>query len=268
MKNRAFTLIELLVVIAIIAVLMAILMPAMRKARDLAKRVHCVSNVRSLAMAWFMYQGDNDGELVNGNVPRSAQFRDYGAWYWVEPPQDAAGSYAGEDPTLEDELRGIRGGALYPYIKDVEVFRCPADDRKRNPDRATFRSFSIAAGMNGENTDAYPQKPVKKYSEIRNPATKYVFVEEADPRFWNMGSWLVYPTGDSWCDPLTVWHGNRSTLGWADGRAELHRWEDERTIEMARVYADEGGWSPSHPDSVDLKFMQKGYQLNKNLINR
>ena len=260
--KTGFTLIELLVVISIIAVLMAILMPALRSARDQGRRVQCMSNVRSLAIAWFMYQDDNDNVLVNGNVPRSAQFKESNEAFWVEPPQGPLGSYTGDpNPTLEDELRGIERGALYPYVKDVDVYRCPADDRKRNPDRATFRSYSIAGGMNGEERYSYTGRAIKKYTEIRNPVDKYVFVEEADPRKWNMGSWIVYPTGDSWCDPLSIWHGNRSCLGWADGHAEMHRWLDERTIEMARIYAEEGGWSPTHPDNPDLKFMQRGYAL-------
>jgi prepilin-type N-terminal cleavage/methylation domain-containing protein len=256
MKKTGFTLIELLVVIAIIALLMGILMPALSKVKDRAKSIHCVNNVRNLAMAWFMYQDENDGKLVHGNVPASPKFKEYGQPYWVEPPQDIAGVYTGHsDPTVEDEKRGIERGHLFPFIKDVDSYRCPSDDRKRT-NKATFRSFSIAGGMNGEEgTDA-----VKKYTEIVRPATKYVFVEEADPRKWNMGSWLLYPSGNNWCDPLTVWHGGSSTLGWADGRAEMHRWRDERTIDMYDVYI-QGNWSPSHPDSVDLMFMQRGYQL-------
>ena len=68
MKTKAFTLIELLVVIAIIAVLMAILMPTLRAAKDHARRIHCVSNVKTLALGWFIYQDDNDGELVPGHT--------------------------------------------------------------------------------------------------------------------------------------------------------------------------------------------------------
>jgi prepilin-type N-terminal cleavage/methylation domain-containing protein len=263
MNRRAFTLIELLVVIAIIAILMAILMPALRLARDQGRRVHCVSNVRSLTMAWYMYQDENDNKLINANVPRSNQFRNPPEGFcWVEPPQDGGGNYTGENPTLQDELRGIERGTLYSYVKNVDIYRCPADDRKRNPARATFRSYSIAGGMNGEERyDNYTGRAIIKYTEMKNPATKYVFVEEADPRQWNMGSWILYPTGDSWCDPLSIWHCNRSCLGWADGRAEMHRWLDERTIEMARIYSDEGEWSPTHPDNPDLKFMQEGYEL-------
>jgi len=250
-------LIELLVVIAIIALLMAILMPALRLARDQERRVHCVSNVRSLTMAWFMYQDENDNVLVSGNVPRSSTFQDLPDVFWVEPPQDFSGTYTGEDPTLEDELKGIRQGALYRYVKTVDVYRCPSDDRKRDPGRATFRSYSIAGGMNGEERYEYTQRAIIKYTEIRNPVSKYVFVEEADPRQWNMGSWVVNPTGDSWLDPLSIWHNKRSTLGWADGHAEIHRWLDERTIEMSET----GQFSATHPDNPDLKFMQSGYEL-------
>ena len=88
-------------------------------------------------------------------------------------------------------------------------------------------------------------------------------MEEADPRTWNMGSWMLNPTGNQWTDPLTAWHDERSCLGWADGRAEMHRWEDERTITMYDEVFAQGNWSPTHPDSVDLKFMQKGYQLRR-----
>lgn len=263
MKKAGFTLIELLVVIAIIALLMGILMPALNKVRDHAKRIHCQNNVRNLAMAWFMYQDDNDGKLVNGNVPRSAAFKDYKQPYWVEPPQDADRNYTGDsDPTVEQEWNGIRNGYLFSYTRDVDVYRCPSDDRKRT-ELATFRSYSIAGGMNGELGD----RAVKRYTEIENPATKYVFVEEADPREWNMGSWLVNPTGDSWIDPLTVWHDESSCLGWADGRGEMHRWLDQRTVDMYYEVFAQKQWSPNHPGSLDLKFMQRGYQLRKMSAN-
>jgi prepilin-type N-terminal cleavage/methylation domain-containing protein/prepilin-type processing-associated H-X9-DG protein len=257
MKKRAFTLIELLVVIAIIAILMAMLMPALRLARDEARRIHCVSNVRSLTMAWFMYQDEHNNVLVNGNVPRSAQFQSLHDVFWVEPPQGITGAYTGEDPTLEDELRGIKQGGLYPYVKTVNVYRCPSDMRRREPGRINFRSFSIAGGMNGEEKFSYTRRAITKYTEIRNPSTKYVFVEDDDPRKWNMGSWILNPTGDSWADPLSIRHNKRSALGWADGHAEIHRWLDDRTIEMS----ERGQFGANQPNNPDLKFMQEGYQL-------
>ncbi len=65
-KRRAFTLIELLVVIAIIAVLMAILMPTLQRAREQGKRAVCLSNVKQLTLAWILYADDNDDKIVNG----------------------------------------------------------------------------------------------------------------------------------------------------------------------------------------------------------
>jgi prepilin-type processing-associated H-X9-DG protein len=99
---------------------------------------------------------------------------------------------------------------------------------------------------------------VEKYTEISQPATKYVFVEEADPRGWNPGSWVLDPVVKAWVDPLAVWHSNsRSTLGYADGHAEIHPWVDKSTIEMSRdqvfdcpVPANEG---------EDLHFMLAGF---------
>jgi prepilin-type processing-associated H-X9-DG protein len=141
-------------------------------------------------------------------------------------------------------------------VKDVHVYRCAADQRKRT-NRATFRSYSIAGGMNGEERTRYTGRAVRKYTEIRNATTKYVFVEDADPRLWSMGSWIVNPTGNSWADPLSIWHKKRSTLGWADGHAEVHRWLDDRTIQMSEM----GTFGANQPNNPDLQFMQKGYQL-------
>jgi prepilin-type N-terminal cleavage/methylation domain-containing protein len=258
-RTPGFTLIELLVVIAIIAVLMGVLLPALGLARDHGRRARCMGNVRSLSIAWFTYQVDTGGALVGGNVPS------YGSNTpvltstedWVQPPQDVGHKYTGgSDPTIQDEWRGIQRGALYPYIKNVDVYRCAADTRKRTK-LATFRSYSIAGGMNGEERFGYTQRAIRKYTEVRSPSTKYVFVEDSDPRLWSMGSWIVSPTGDNWADPLSIWHKKRSALGWADGHAEIHRWVDDRTIEMS----DKGLFGANQPGNEDLRFMQKGYQL-------
>ncbi|UCG58254.1 MAG: type II secretion system protein [Phycisphaerales bacterium] len=262
MERRGFTLIELLVVIAIIAVLMAILMPSLRLARDQGRFINCVNNLRSLSLAWFMYQDDNDNKLVDGHVPRSASFKDKSQFpdaFWVEPPQDEATTYMGDsNPTVEHEWWGIKRGALYRYVKEIDVYRCPSDQRKRNPLQATWRSYAIAGGMNGE--EKYPGwtgRAIKWYSEIRNPATKYVFVEESDNRGWNMGSWVLDPVGGRWIDPLAIWHNKRSCLGFADGHAEKHRWLDERTIEMS----ENQSFNENHPGSLDLRYMLNHYEL-------
>ena len=264
MKTKSgFTLIELLVVIAIIALLLSILMPALQTVKRQAQGAVCLSNLGGIAKSWFAYQEENNGKIVQGNCMRDTNFqRDR---YWVEPPQNEAGTYTG-DPipcSLEDELTGIRKGLLYPYVESEKSYHCLGD---RGPKEfgGGYRSYSITGAMNGEDADEYspsfydPQGNwVKLYTEIKSAGNKYVFVENTDPRSWNMGSWIMnYESPYSWIDPLAIWHNWRSTLGFADGHAEMHKWVDESTIKMAEtqetkaVPADEG---------EDIAYMAKGY---------
>lgn len=272
MKERAFTLVELLVVIAIIALLMAILMPALRLVKDQAAGLLCVHNLKILSIGWYTYTIDHDGTLMGGHRLRGTNFKDKNCFpdgFWINPPHDLNGNYTSDTPPgiLEDKLRGIRTGQIYYYVKNVKVFHCPFDARVDMPDQQAYCSYSVAGGMNGE--EAYrpggpckvnPDKVAEVYDEIKSPANKYVFVEESDDRGWNMGSWIMNPTGDSWIDPLAGWHNKRSTLGFADGHAEKHRWQDDRTIVMNELQQ----FGQSHPGSPDLWYMQRGYVAGKN----
>ena len=85
-KKRAFTLIELLVVIAIIALLLAILIPALNTVKQQATGIVCAANVRSLSMGWYLYQDQNDGKLVDGHTPRNTN--DKNRWA-IAAPQEA-----------------------------------------------------------------------------------------------------------------------------------------------------------------------------------
>lgn len=243
-KSKGFTLIELLVVIAIIAVLMAILMPSLSAARDQAKRVHCVSNLKTLSLAWFMYKDDNDDKLVGGNT-------DPGNWV-LRPSGNS----------IEQKKEAIRQGALFPYVNNtVDVYRCPADLRIKDPGQFAFRSFSIAGGANGESWSGSVQ--AKKYSDLKRPATKYIFLEDIDPRGYNTGSWVMaFPP--SWVDPLAMWHNERSTIGFADGHAEMHRWNDRSFIDWCqRAMFEPRSFSfyltPPSNELKDINYMANGY---------
>ena len=248
MRKRGFTLIELLVVIAIIAVLMAILMPALRSARDHAKRMQCLSNLRTLSLGWLMYKDENDGRIVPGHT-------DPGNWV-LRPP--------GGDAPLEVKLKTIRDGLLYKYVGEtVDVYRCPADYRLKHANAVAFRSYSLPGGANGEHNPSQVTA-AKKYSDIKRPAEKYLFLEDIDPRGYNIGSWIMGFAPERWIDPLAVWHKGQSVLGFADGRAVLHRWEDRSFLEWSYKATFEPqtfgfGMTPPSDEQNDIMFMSRGY---------
>jgi prepilin-type N-terminal cleavage/methylation domain-containing protein len=244
MARRGLTLIELLVVVSVISLLLAVSLPALLGARNQAQGAICLQNLRTLSLAWLLYKDDNDDRIVGGNVGK----RPYD---WIQGP-------TGAGTIIECKKEGIRQGALFPYAgRDVEAYRCPADIRKLVPGQIAFGSYSLAGGANGEEWQG-TYVPAEKYSQILQPATKYVFVEESDPRGWNKGSWVLNPRDGTWVDPLAIWHSrSRSTLGFADGRAEVHRWVDKSTIEMSRK---QEFFYPVPPgEGEDLRFMVSGF---------
>ncbi|MHC4556408.1 MAG: type II secretion system protein [Planctomycetota bacterium] len=207
MKTRAFTLIELLVVIAIIAVLMAILLPSLRLAKDQAHAIRCVSNQRSLTFSWLLYKDDFDAKMIGGHVGGQ---QDGKLIDWVDSP-------TGTGDPIEIKQQAIKRGLLWSYIKNFDVYRCPGDQRITRHNQDAFRSYSISGPMFGEERFSnWSERALWTYSEIKNPALRFVFVEEIDPRGHNMGSWVMQPDGSSWIDPLAIWHNKRSTFSYAD----------------------------------------------------
>jgi len=228
MSKKGFTLIELLVVIAIIAMLLAIIMPALNTVKQQATGIICTSNNRGLAQCWYLYTEDNNGTICEGHTNNDDQ--------WLGPPRQPNGTIiGGNNPvTYEEEVRGYRAGTLWDYVQNEKIYHCPGDKRWKILDRG-YRTVSIQGMMNGE-ANPNSQGYVTKITEIIDTGSKYVFIENVDPRGWNLGSWIMNTSVPKWIDPIAIFHVDRSTLAFADGHAEKRRWLGKgpnETIEWA-----------------------------------
>ena len=267
--QRGFTLIELLVVISIIALLLAILMPSLTAAKKQAQAIVCMSNHRGLIQGYRFYLDDNDQKLPSAIVWGSNHA-------WVHPPTLEDGTIrggAGEDVLLEDRLRGIERGSMFPYVGSVEVYRCPGDLRlKRGTDLGSspayqmYRTYSIQGGLNGEEKglNQHGEKICpKKSNDIKNVAQVYVFVEEfydGKAGNFNTGSWQLdmKKNGESWWNVVAMWHRDRGTLSFLDGHAETLKWTDIRTIKFAE-FRDPSDYTQA--DNPDLEYMTRRYAV-------
>jgi len=254
-KRKGFTLIELLVVIAIIAILMGVIMPALQIARKKAAGIVCSSRQKQLILAWIMYADDNNDKLVNSDTYMSNNR----TTYWVEPPQDENGRQVQQvaNMTLADRKRGIMNGALFSYLKSVDFYNCPSDNRKKKPENTAacaFRSYSIVSGLNsgwaspggGADHIAYTNR-----SDIKKAANALVFVEEAETeQGYNHHSWALWVQRPEFYDPLAVFHGESCTLGFADGHAESYRFRSQIVLEKFREGTKSLTVSANNPDYI------------------
>ena len=252
---KAFTLIELLVVIAIIALLLSIVLPALKMVKDRAREVASISNMRSLMTAWLLYAEENDSKIVNGTVWPSP-LDEY--WVW---PVDLSLSV----PDHEKELIGIRSGALWPYLEDVEVYHSPGGSNWRTATSpytqwvSPYRRYAISDSMNG---GYRPNYMYRKLGNIKSPGSRFVFTEEDDNNGANSSSWILgNPGTDSWWDPLAAWYskGTGSIFGFADGHADKRIWENQGTRDW--IETKNAGYTPPADDS-DFLFIQRSYYHN------
>ena len=288
-KTKAFTLIELLVVIAVIAVLMAILLPALNAAKKLATSSVCLGNHKNLLAAWIMYSDDNDGRLVSNGACYETPDDDSP---WVHAPKNIAGNDLAQNPapptvTKQDRFRGIMAGTLWRYIKDVDAYHCPGDNRKstRRAPRDCYRSYSISYAFGRKRVKDTGNRGYHYYlkaADVANSAQYYVFVEEEHngSRYGeNEGGWhlprstsmnrLEMPSSWTFYDPLASYHVNSSTFGFADGHADRRKWRDRRTLDFIRRNADDpsshSGITTSSPDNQDIKWLLEHFIERKRL---
>ena len=236
-----FTLVELLVVISIIALLLAIMMPALQKAKKLGLSSMCLSNVRQMAVAYQCYSIENNGKLMPSRVRTGKKTG------WVQYSQNMYGANRwlglASQGTLEERIFGIKAGLLYPYLKTIKVYFCSGDPRMLPEGTHVERSYAMIGCLNGYNTDDTQElmmldRQIKKMDEIKSTSNSYMLVEETDSRSFNITWWaLLAPehgvNPPAWWSPLAILHGDSSTMAFCDGHAKLHKWREPLTLEMA-----------------------------------
>lgn len=263
-RSGAFTLIELLVVIALIAVLAAMLLPALSRARARAQGYQSVSNTRQLTLAWFLYSDDHNGRLA----------------------YNLGGAAGGKSPAMKTNLNWVNNNLTWDLDSDntntaglteasmgsyankaAQIYRCPGDRVLSQVQRdagwtSRVRSYSMNAmvGDAGELTQTGANQNNPGYAQffritdIPRPTDIFVFVEE-HPDSINDGYFLNKFYVNHWIDLPASEHDSAAPFAFADGHAQLHRWSSQSTQAPYRPDAVPFPLQVSANDTTDLKWV-------------
>ncbi|MFM1945625.1 MAG: hypothetical protein RI897_4607 [Verrucomicrobiota bacterium] len=263
-SRTGFTLIELLVVIAIIAILAAMLLPALSKAKAKATGIACMGNLRQMSLAWIMYAEDNTDRIPPNNINSTDYDRT-----WVRGWLD----YARAVPDNTNTVFLMRSH-LWPYHQNLEIWRCPADrSQSRHGGRLIPRVRSISMN-NWLNADAPWQgqdqyRVYRKLSDMTDPSPSgvWVLLDEREDRI-NNGFFVVSMAGFNPTNPSDYqmvdmpasYHNGCAGVTFADGHAVIKKWLDPRTTPPVKsgVNLPLRANQPNNPDVLWLQERSTG----------